>query len=630
MFEKKDKKNFLKDKNNSTFLNKNKSEKRVIFFSIFIMFIFLVLIFRLFQIQILKGKFYINQSRTQNSKISGDNFERGSINFSSKNNVFSPAVENSINYNLILDVKVFLNYIKKNNLDLEKEKENYFNKIDEVLKINNKISINSDSEIQEIEEQKWNKENFFKDLKKENSSYQILAKSLTDESIDNLKKINIPGIFLEKVPKRDYFEKDVAAKVLGYVGLEKINRVGNYGVEKFYNDILFRNNPVEKNFFLEVFEDVKDNINKKDSSYLDKEGDITLTLDVNVSRYLNNALKITKEKWKTEKIGGIIMDINTGEIVAMDELPSFDPNKYAGVDVSYFNNDIVSSSYEFGSIIKPLTVAAALDLNLVDLNTKYNDSGTRTINNRVISNFDKKARGQNTSLQLILTKSLNIGIAFIVEKLGIENFREYFKRYGFGDYTGIDLPSEVKGLVPFNSNILVDYVTSGYGQGINTTPIQTIRALSSLGNGGKLVNPYILKSVRYLNGEESVNSFVEGENIFNNSSTSKTITDILVNVVDSPEGMNAKNPKYSIAAKTGTALLLNNATKKYYEDKYFHSFFGYFPASNPKYIVLLYQINPKGATYASQTLKPLFFELVDYLIKYFEIPPDRDLTKKTI
>ena len=317
------------------------------------------------------------------------------------------------------------------------------------------------------------------------------------------------------------------------------------------------------------------------------------------------------------------MDINNGAIVGMDELPSFDPNNYKSVeDISYYNNDLVSGVYEMGSIIKPLTVAAALDSNVANEKTTYYEAGTLILNGLKVSNFDKRARGANTPIQQILSQSLNVGTAYLVQKMGGETLSQYFRKFGLGEYTGIDLPNEASGLTGnLDTHILVDSVTAGFGQGIAITPIQTIRALAALGNGGELVTPHVVKSISYDDGTIKQIALDDPIQVFDNASTSQKVSNMLIKVVD--EGMHAKNPKYTIAAKTGTAQMVNPANGTYYDDRYLHSFFGYFPATKPRYIVFLYQTYPKGAQYASQTLKDSFFNLVDFLVSYYEIPPDR-------
>jgi len=284
---------------------------------------------------------------------------------------------------------------------------------------------------------------------------------------------------------------------------------------------------------------------------------------------------------------------------------------------------MISGVYEMGSIIKPLTVAAALDNGSVNINTTYNDTGTVELNGFKISNFDKKARGSNTKLQTILDQSLNVGISYLVQKIGESILSDYFYKYGLGKETGIDLPGEASGLTDnLDSNVMVDSVTAGFGQGIALTPIQTIRALATLGNGGKLVNPHVVDSITNSKGETKKIIPDNPETVFKNASTSKVISQMLVHVVDT--SMKSGDANHTIAAKTGTAQMVDDKTHKYFSDRYLHSFFGYFPAQNPRYIIFLYHTYPKGAQYASQTLKESFFNLVQFLISYYEVPPDRD------
>jgi cell division protein FtsI (penicillin-binding protein 3)/stage V sporulation protein D (sporulation-specific penicillin-binding protein) len=423
------------------------------------------------------------------------------------------------------------------------------------------------------------------------------------------------------VRNRVYTYGDLAAKVLGFVAYDEHSRVGRYGIEKYYNDILEReSSKLYTNFFAEVFGDVEGGLS---TSTPRGEGNITLTIDVEAQKYLHTVLADTQKEWRSDTIGGIIMDPSDGRIIAMEELPTFDPNNFNTVqNQSLFKNDMVSGVYEMGSILKPITMASALDAGVVDENTFYNDAGSVMLNGRKVSNYDGVARG-HINVQQILSQSLNVGTVFLVQKLGTENFQEYFKKFGLGSETGIDLPNEASGLTKnLSSSILVDSATAGFGQGIAITPIQTIRALAVLGNGGKLVNPYIVDKITYSTGIVKNITPDDAEQILA-TTTSERITRMLVNVVDNSLVKGKKKMEhYSVAAKTGTAQMVA-PNGKYYEDRYLHSFFGYFPAYDPKFIVFLYHTYPKGAQYASQTLTDPFFKIADFLISYYSVPPDR-------
>jgi cell division protein FtsI (penicillin-binding protein 3)/stage V sporulation protein D (sporulation-specific penicillin-binding protein) len=605
------------------------ASKRINFFIFIIFLIFILIGVRLFYLQIVHGRDYRREAEDQYFYTTGDNFDRGAINFTNKDGSPAVAVQMTNEYDIDIDPKTISadlsSKINSSQSESELQREIY-NKLLSAFEKNKpkeNIATTSTSTTGVLVDENT----FFNKINKKNSSFEILATNVNEYIANDILGLKLKGVIVNRKKSRVYFSKDTGAKVLGFVGYSGNERVGLYGVEKYYNDVLMKSSTVKSNFFAEIFSDfnstqnaVTDTKSLPDSNL---EGDINLTIDTNSEAYLHKILVDARAKWQSEKIGGIIMDINDGSIVAMDEVPGFDPNDYRNVsDISLYNNDLISGVYEMGSIIKPLTVAAALDSNTVNENTTYYDAGSVMLNGYKVSNYDGKARGPNTPIQQILSQSLNVGIAFLVEKMGNETLSKYFHGYGLGDYTGIDLPSEAHGLVAnLDSNVLVDSVTAGFGQGIALTPIQTIRALATLGNGGKLVTPHIVKSITYDNGETKVMAQDDPIQVFENSSTSRRISNILTRVVD--DSMHMKNPKYTVAAKTGTAQMVNPTTGKYYDDRYLHSFMGYFPATKPRYIIFLYQTYPKGAQYASQTLKDSFFNLVNFLVNYYEIPPDR-------
>ena len=284
---------------------------------------------------------------------------------------------------------------------------------------------------------------------------------------------------------------------------------------------------------------------------------------------------------------------------------------------------MVENVFEFGSVIKPLVVAGAIDQGVITPETTYTDKGSVVVNKQTIYNFDKKARGQAT-MQTVLDQSLNTGMVFIENKMGHDSFRKYMKNYGIGEKTGIDLPNETSGLIRnLDSKIDVDYATASFGQGIAMTPVETARAFASLANGGTLVTPHLVKEIKYEDGTTSKLDFPPARTGLLKKESTDTTTRMLVHVFESYSSGAHKFEHHSVATKTGTAQVARDDGKGYYEDRHMHSFFGYFPAYDPKFVVFLFLKNPKGVRYASETLIPPFVNTTKFLLNYYNIPPDR-------
>lgn len=454
-------------------------------------------------------------------------------------------------------------------------------------------------------------------------TYTEIARRVDEATAKRVDALQLKGISESKERWRYYPANTLAAHVLGFVGYtnDGVTTAGRYGLEKSYNDVLSRNSSdVFVNFFAEIFSNVGDTLLRDGST----EGNIITTLEPSVQAELEKKLGEVVSAWKSDLTGGIIMDPSTGEIYAMAINPTFNPNEFQKEkNQAIFKNQLVDGVFEMGSIIKPLAMAAGIDAGVVTAETTYNDTGFITVNGSKISNFDGKARGI-ISMQHVLNESLNVGMAFVAQKLGNEKLTKYFISYGFGDETGIDLPNEARGLINnLKSPRDVEHVTAAFGQGIALSPIQTIRALSALGNGGFLPNPHLVKKIDYVSGFSKKPAYDDVKQVLTGE-TSEAITRMLVNVVDtSLLGGKVKQPRYTIAAKTGTAQMAREDGKGYYSDRYLHSFFGYFPAYKPKFIIFLFTVYPKGAEYASHTLTQPFIDLTKFLINYYEVPPDR-------
>ena len=392
-------------------------------------------------------------------------------------------------------------------------------------------------------------------------------------------------------------------------------------MERQYDDVLFRQNQVRSvNFFAELFSDLGGLVTNTKQH---QSGEIVTTLELSVSQMLDTVLQETNDQYDSKLTGAIIMDPNTGEIVAMNAVPGFDLNDRAGATIDQFQNPLVENLYEFGSTIKALTMAAGLDSGAIVPETTYYDSGELTLDTFTIRNFDGRGRG-TVPMQEVLNQSLNTGVSWIVTQMGKEQFRDYFLSYKLGSETGIDLPNEAFGLVDnLNSPRDVEYATASFGQGIAMTPIAVTRALATLGNGGHLVTPHIVKKINFIDGTEREMKYPEGTQVIK-PETSEEISRMLTVVVDDAlRNGTVALPNHTIAAKTGTAQIADPVNGGYYDDKYLHSFFGYFPSYDPEFIIFLYTVEPKGVRYASETLTTPFMDMTKFLINYYSIPPDR-------
>lgn len=275
-----------------------------------------------------------------------------------------------------------------------------------------------------------------------------------------------------------------------------------------------------------------------------------------------------------------------------------------------------------GSIVKPLVMAAAINEGVVTPTTTYNDSGSVTINGKTLNNFDKRGRGNNVSMQRVLNESLNTGMVFVEQKLGKEKFKDYIVgKYKLGEKTGVDIPGEVNGAVgSLKDNNDINYAAASFGQGIATSPINIVRGFAALANGGTMVTPHIADTIIEASGHETKIKYPEGARVLK-PETISTITNMLVHVVD--DGYHKGIPHYSVAAKTGTAQIARPDGTGYYTDRNLHSLIGFFPASNPRFVLYLFNVYPKGALFAIQTLGDPFFDMVQFMNNYYEIAPDR-------
>ncbi len=556
-----------------------------------VLFIASILIVRLYYIQVIAHASYEERAERQYVHTVRDLYNRGSIFFTTKTGEHVSAATIQTGYVLAADPSRLQNA------------EAAYDAINAVYPLD--------------------RETFIRRATQPERTYVELATKISLDDSEAIAALGIPGIQLYRNQWRYYPGGDLASRLVGFVGYsadESEGLTGRYGMERHYEEVLTREERRQSvNFFAEIFSNLGSVIFDTTSA---RTGDVVSTIEPTVARMLDKTLAEVQANWNSSVSGGIIMDPKTGAIYAMSAAPTFDLNDRGNATIEDFKNPLIENIYELGSIIKPLTIAAGLDSGAITPNTTYYDSGELNLNTFTIRNYDGRGRG-TVDMQVVLSQSLNTGVAFIVDKMGKDKFREYFKALKMGNETGIDLPNETFGLMAnLDSPRDVEYATASFGQGIAMTPIAATRALAALGNGGVLVTPHLAEKIVYQDGQEKPVMYPPGERVWSEA-TSVSISRMLTRVVDEAlAGGKLALPNHTIAAKTGTAQIAKPGGG-YYDDRYLHSFFGYFPAYDPQFIVFLYTVEPKGVQYASETLTTPFMDIATFLINYYNVPPDR-------
>lgn len=549
----------------------------------------LVLVTKLYTVQVMHGDAYSDRGDRQYVRHSGNNFDRGSIVFETKDGDRIDAATIKRGYTIAINPSIINN------------PEDTFNVLSTYLDLD--------------------AEEFVEKASKEDDPYEELARRVPLDVGKDISKIGLKGVSVIRDKWRFYPGKNMASHLLGFVSFndEGVLR-GQYGLESYYEDVLKRDEEtLYANFFVEIFSGIGKTISGEA-----KSGSLVTTIEPSVQSFVEKEIDLVQTDWNSRQTGVIVMDPQTGEIKAMSVVPNFDLNTFNLVEnPAIYSNPLVESSYEMGSVVKPLTLAIGLQSGAVNVDTTYDDPGSVTRDGYTFYNHDKKSHGV-VSMQDIINKSLNTGAAFIAEKTGGDVFAENMEKL-IGSKTGIDLPNEGNPLVgSLETRRGIEIATASFGQGIAVTPIAITRALATLGNGGFMVKPHIVKEIDYEGAGHKKIKGEKGERIFSEK-TSEEVSRILVEAVDSAllDGKLAL-PNYTVAAKTGTAQIAKVNESGYYDDRFMHTFFGYFPAYDPQFIVFLYTLEPKGAQFSSDTLAEPLMNITKFLINYYEIPPDRD------
>ena len=550
----------------------------------------LILIARLYLVQVVHGDSYREEATGQYIVEAPDIQDRGDIFFTLRDGSEVAAAVMQSGWRIAIQPKIMTN------------PDSVYAALSEVIEVDS--------------------ERFFESAAKVSDPYEEIAFRVNDEDADTIRAKKLDGVLVVRDEWRRYPGEELAAHAVGFVGYKGDKKEGVYGLERYYQDTLKRSSTdLYVNPFAEIFTNVAAAVS---GSSVSREGSLITTIEPNVETQLERVLGEIMDTYSPRRAGGIVMDPKTGEIVAIAVTPTFDPNTYNTVDdSSVFTNPMVEGLYEMGSIVKPLTMAAGIDVGAVTPETTYDDKGCVMKSGARVCNFDGKGRGV-VPMQEVLSQSLNTGVSFVVDTMGKEAFADYMHAYGLGEETGIDLPNEVAGNInALDGNSDVDFASASFGQSIAVTPIAMIRALAALANNGILAEPHVGKAVRYPSGAIKEIPQAPEKRVLKEE-TAETVTRMLIKVFDDALlGGEFKQERYSIAAKTGTAQIARPECGGYCDGRFLHSFFGYFPAHEARFIVFLFAIEPQGEIYASHTLARPFFDITKFLINYYDIPPDR-------
>ncbi len=563
-----------------------------------ILCVVLFLVGRLFILQIIHGTSYATRADRQYQSSSQELYDRGTIYFTLKDGTLVSAATIATGYLIAIDPEVL------------KNPQQVYTQLTAQMPIDSAT--------------------FYTAASKVDDPYEVLAHHVSYATGQAISALHIPGVIVETERWRLYPAGTEAAQTLGFMAYNSSNQfTGQAGLEESYNSVLERNSGgFIGNFFAQLFANLNTTTAGQGST---AEGDVVTSIEPLVEQRLDQDLKQVNDEYHSTETAGIIMNPKTGAIIAIDSYPTFDPNDLANSNPEYFGNPIVQHQYEFGSIVKSLTMASGLDSGAITPDETYDDTGCINVNKAKICNFDLVARGITPMIQ-ILDQSLNVGASFIAGQMGHAVQRKYDVALGLGEKTGIDLPGEIEGkLQNLSTNQDVNYDTASFGQGISVSPIEMIRALAANANQGAIVTPHIATAIQYTDGTTKQIIYPAPIQVLK-PSTAATVTQMLVTVfpcdavIAMKKDPSLQAPVVSVAAKTGTAQIVN-PQGGYYHDVFFHSFWGYFPANDPQFAILLYTNRPQGEEYASGTLTAPFMDLTNFLANYYELTPSPEPMK---
>lgn len=455
------------------------------------------------------------------------------------------------------------------------------------------------------------KDELTRKLSDKNIGFLYIARKIDSSEADKIADLNLEGIYIEDESKRYYPQNDLASTLIGFTGTDNI---GLTGLELKYEEILRGIDgtvSAQKDVFGQIIQTNSENYSPPVDG-----GDIILTIDSQIQYYAQKKLKEVAEKYKSEKAIAVLMNPQTGEIYALAQYPTFDLNKYADVDPKNYNNLGVSFVYEPGSTFKIVNISSALENKCVNTSQVFHLAPSIKVGDRVIKEI-YRTYGVDYQLKDIIKYSSNIGAVTVALSMGNKLYYESMIKYGLGNYSGINIPGEEKGLI-------ADYKTwpassigaMAIGQGIAVTPIQLIRAVSVIANGGYLITPSVVSETKSADG--TIDRELSGESTqIISTQTAQEVKDMMLSVVEDGTGTLAKIEGVKVCGKTGTAQKANKNSPGYDEGLVVTSFVGFAPYDNPKIACIVIIDEPKGneeEIWGGTVAAPVFSDLVNFAL----------------
>ena len=455
------------------------------------------------------------------------------------------------------------------------------------------------------------------DLSSPNRVWVPLAHQVEMKKTAELKALGELGLGFEKEPKRFYPEASSAAHLLGFVGSDVNGQDhGYFGLEGFYDRQL---SGVSGSIRLEKDAHGAPILIGEDERIPPQDGrTLILSVEKPVQQIVERKLAEGIRKYGAKAGTVVVLDPSTGAVLASASYPSYDQRAYGEYDKVLYTNPAVASTYEPGSTFKTLIMAAALNEKLITPQTIMDETGPVVVGPNSIRTWNNEYHGKITMTQ-VLEYSSNVGMVDVARRLGKDKMLSYIRKFGFGKPTNIDLEEEASPeLRPDKQWQEIDELTASFGQGIAVTPIQMVRAVAALANGGKLMEPHMVQKIKDAKGK-TINIKPKMVAQVISPSAASIITEMMIQAVDNGEAKWAKPKGYRIAGKTGTAQI--PVAGHYDATKTIASFVGFAPADHPSFVMLVTLTEPTSSPWGSETAAPLFFAIARDLFTYWGISP---------